>query len=106
MDEFFSHYPNPVCKKCDSHAVNEDGKPALHVNMYPESIKAQREAIQASKAKGEGLVLVDFGDDGDNPVFIGGIKCWRRYKFGGWVIMRDFDDCKDILEFYDNNPMR
>jgi len=105
MDEFFSHYANPVCRKCDSRALNEHDKRALHVNMYAESIEMQKEATEESRAKGEGPVLIDFGDDGDNPVFVGGIKYWRRYRFGGWVTMRDFDDCKDIGEFYDKYPM-
>ena len=47
-------------------------------------------------------ILMLGGDWGDNPVFIDGHKCWRRYKFGGWVTLRDFWDISDIGDFYDH----
>ena len=76
--DFARNYPGLVCRKCDARAVNADGAPPRHESMY---------------------------DDGDNPVFIDGIKCWRRYKFGGYVIMRDYHDCTDMSEFYDKHDL-
>jgi hypothetical protein len=73
---FASGYPNFVCRDCDTRAVNTDGKSPFHYSN---------------------------GDDGDNPVFIDGKKCWRRYRFGGYITMLDDLDCKDIGEFYDRH---
>ena len=80
LDDFFSHYPSAVCHGCDSRALNEEGNSARHICEFPESIEY---------ARAHSDTLVDFGDDGDNPVFIDGHRCWRRYKFGGWVTMRE-----------------
>lgn len=76
--DFARNYPGFVCRKCDTRAVNVDGESPHHESMY---------------------------DDGDNPVFIDGIKCWRRYKFGGYVTMRDQHNCDSISEFYDKHHL-
>jgi hypothetical protein len=70
---FARNYPNYVCRTCDRRAVNKHGNPPLHESAH---------------------------DHGDNPIFIDGIKCWRRYRYGGYVTMRDDHDCADIGEFY------
>ena len=40
---------------------------------------------------------------GDNPVFIDGIRCFRRYKMGGWLSQRDTLGCDDYDDFYDTH---
>ena len=74
--KFASNYPGFVCRECDSRAVNATGQTPHHESWY---------------------------DDGDNPVFIDGVKCWRRYRYGGYVTMRDEHDCSDISEFYEKH---
>ena len=71
---FARNYPNFVCRECDRRAINQDGNTPRFESMY---------------------------DDGDNPIFIDGIQCWRRYRFGGYVTMRDDLNCASIGEFYD-----
>ena len=71
--DFSLQYPNLVCNDCQGKALKADGNSAVHLS---------------------------WDDDGDNPVFIDGVKCWRRYKFGGYITMRDVHDFSTLTEFY------
>ena len=71
---FARNYPGLVCRACDAWAVNAAGERPHHESR---------------------------ADSGDNPVFVDGVKCWRRYRYGGYVTMRDLHDCETLHEFYD-----
>lgn len=72
-DEFASNYANLVCRTCDERAVN---------------------------AEGESAKFGPHDGQGDNPVFIDGVKCWRRIRFGGAITRKDGFDCDSIGEFH------
>lgn len=74
--DFASDYPNLVCVHCDQEATNDSGDEPFHKDRI---------------------------DRGENPVFIDGQQCWRRYRFGGWITLRDDHDCDDLEEFYDKH---
>ena len=66
-------YPGAVCRTCSDKAVNEAGERAVHhVNA----------------------------DWGDNPVFIDGNKCWRWYRVGKCITMRDYWESPSADEFF------
>lgn len=85
---FASSYVTMVCGECEARAVNSWGNRPVH---GPADLVEEDDT----------LVIRDWGDHGDNPVFIDGHKRWRRYKFGGFVTMRDLWDSPDISSFYD-----
>jgi len=88
-----STYPNLVCDDCDRDAVTQ---PEATLDEVPSAEKrqAQRDHSDADDA---------IPSTGDNPVFIDGQKCWRRYKFGGHITRLDQFDCETLLEFCDRH---
>lgn len=84
------HHPNLVCEACDERAVTAADEAPAH----------GFEAVEhgpgpAGDARGPEP------QTGSNPVFIDGRKCWRRYRFGGWVTMADPHDCASYEEFWE-----
>jgi hypothetical protein len=90
---FAEGYANLVCVTCDKQAVTEQHEPPKHGNEYSDDDTVIDD-------DGETVTLRAPPDDGDNPVFIAGQKCWRRYRFGGWITRRDDHDCDSLTEFY------
>jgi hypothetical protein len=86
--DFAVNFPGLLCRACDARAVGPDGRPPW---------------VDEGSYDPETNVLTLSADIGENPVFVDGIKCWRQYKFGGWVTMRDYHDCDDFGEFYERH---
>jgi hypothetical protein len=84
---FPANYANLVCESCDEEATAETGERA-------------RTAAERMNDPDDGTIQIG-PDGGDNPVYIRGQKCWRRYKFGGWVTRLDEHDCESVTEFRD-----
>jgi len=83
-------YSNPVCDDCDRFAVGEHGDRPWH--QYPPG---------EEPPETENGVIHLGPDRGENPVYIAGAKCWRRYRFGGWITRRDAFDCESVEEFHE-----
>ena len=73
---------NYVCKECDKLALTSDGKKASQWFKDYISVLRNKSSFIAKDAIFEGV-------KGPNPVYIKGIKCWRRYRLGSWVTMKD-----------------
>lgn len=82
-------YANPVCGACDELAVNASGDEPWE--GWPPDKRPDSEP---------GTIQLE-PDHGENPVYIAGVKCWRRYRFGGWITRRDAFDCDSLEEFRD-----
>ena len=77
-----------VCDDCDERAVHRHGDPARHGST----------SLDRDLDSDAGIAVDP--DTGDNPAFIDGQKCWRRYRFGGWVTMVDDHGPESLEEFY------
>ena len=85
-------YSNPVCEECDALAVNAEGDDPWE--GYPP------EERPTTSASSPDIIELE-PDTGQNPVYVAGAKCWRRYRFGGWITRRDAYDCDSLEEFQD-----
>jgi hypothetical protein len=67
-------YQGLICDACDQKAVGSTGHDPFVEPWY---------------------------DSGENPVFVDGRRCYRRYRFGGWVTMVDECECecRSVMEF-------
>lgn len=78
-------YTGLVCWDCDGRALDRNGQQAQYSS--------------ANKIGETSSLANDF--DGPNPVFIDGIRCWRRYRLGGHVTMRDLVEADSEREWYE-----
>lgn len=74
--EFAAGYANVVCNPCDEQAVTKQNESPKHGNEFLDEDSIIDDDSETP------TVRMD-PDVGDNPVFIDGQKCWRRYRFGG-----------------------
>ncbi len=89
------YYPNCVCHECDEKAVDSRGILASKLyDQYKYSVLDKSPFSFKEK-------LIEY--KGPNPVYINGIKCWRRYTIGGWVTMVDKYNSRNYQEFEKNN---
>jgi hypothetical protein len=91
-----AYFPNYVCSDCDKRAVLKDGRLAS-------KLQSQRiENLRSADPFGYKDTLLS-SDTGPNPVYIDGQKCWRRYRLGSWITMKDIYNSWSLEEFEINN---
>ena len=83
-------YPGLVCRACDNRALDERGRRWIEAAPF----------IPAKPGTVPGYDI-----EIPNPVYVDGIRCWRRYRFGGFLTTRDPADSKTLEEFYENSGM-
>jgi len=93
-DEYGCFHHCPICDKQSEYSHEESYNHLLICDDCGEN------AVNQSGIK---PVYDSDSDSGDNPVYINKIKCWRRYKFGGFITLIDKHDCIDQEEFYARN---
>lgn len=92
-----STYPNLVCWECELRAINKNGEDPKYGAEYRSKLKAEGDNPDDVNVP---------SDAGENPVFIDGRKCWRRYRFGGFVTSVDQFNCDTMLEFKEKHYPR
>ncbi|MCK5708377.1 MAG: hypothetical protein KAI43_12070 [Candidatus Aureabacteria bacterium] len=90
------YYPHAVCEDCDKRAILNDGSPAS--TWFKKKKENMREKPPFTY-KDDMLS----SDTGPNPVFIDRLKCWRRYRLGTWITMKDVFNSHSLEEFETNN---
>lgn len=78
-----------VCKSCDRKAVNKNGE------------QPWKGFKDGEEPESDGAIHLS-PDQGENPVFIKGHKCKRRYRFGGHitkVVEWNSEDCPNVEDW-------
>jgi hypothetical protein len=91
-----AYFPYYVCPECDERAVLSDGQSAA------DWFRKKTQDLRQKDPFGYKDILSS-SDTGPNPVFIDGHKCWRRYRMGSWVTMKDAYNSRNLEEFEINN---
>lgn len=99
-------YANAICRRCDERATGIRGEPTWHSSGR--LIDPTRPPFERVIHEGRRTLHVNvdlMADEGANPVFVEGLQCWRRYRFGGWVAMADPESHTTLDSFYGHHGL-